>query len=96
MKKIITFIIALGLIALAGPGSAAERKDTNEKELCILYARDCASKVYNLQEKIKKIQDELAKGSTVYNSDEIKRLKDKLKESEDMMNHLMPSPSPQN
>jgi hypothetical protein len=95
MKKIITLIIASGLFALAGPIYGAEHKDTNEKELCILYTRDCANKVYDIQKKIRKIQDELAKGAAVYNADKIKKLKDKLKEAEDMVYKLTPSPSPQ-
>ena len=96
MKKIIILIIASGMISLAGPLSAvAQKKESSEKELCILYAQDCANKVYNLQEKIRKIQDELAKGAKIYNADEIKRLKDKLNESEDMMDKLMPNPSVQ-
>ena len=94
MKRIVTLIIASWLFALAGPISAAEHKNTNEKELCILYAKDCANKVFNIQEYIKKIQDELAKGATVYRAEEIKKLKDKLKEAEDMMFELTPSPSP--
>ena len=93
MKKIITLVVASGLIALAGPISAAEQKNTNEKELCVLYASDCANKVYNLQNKISKIQNELAKGTTVYNAEEIKKLKDKLKEAEDMVYELTPRQS---
>ena len=91
MKKIMTLIIAAGLMALAAPLSAAESKDATQKELCILLARDCADKVYNLQERIKKLQDELAQGATVYNAEEIKKLKDKLDEAETMMYELMPA-----
>lgn len=90
MKRIITLIIASVLITLAGPVSAVEQKDANEKELCILYARDCADKLFNLQEKIRHIQNELANGATVYKADEIKKLKNKLKEAEDMMYELTP------
>jgi uncharacterized membrane protein len=96
MKKIIILVIAAELIAVSGPISAAEHKtDTNEKELCVLYAKDCANKVYGMQKKIRKIQNELAKGSTVYNAEEIKKLKDKLKEAEDMLYKLTPSQLPQ-
>ena len=67
MKKSIIILIASGLMAVAGPISAADQKaNTNEKELCVLYANDCAKKVYDIQKKIGKIQNELAKGSTVY------------------------------
>ncbi|TWJ16557.1 hypothetical protein [Geobacter argillaceus] len=93
MKKIWALIIVSGLIAMAGPVSAVEQNDTNEKELCILYARDCADKLFNLQEKIRHMQNELAKGATVYRADEIKKLKEKLKEAEDMMYALMPNSS---
>ncbi len=96
MKKSIIIVIASWVMAVAGPISAADQKaNTNEKELCILYANDCANKVYDIQKKIRKIQKELAKGSTVYNAEEIKKLKDKLKETEDMVYELTPRPSPQ-
>ena len=91
MTKIIALIIVSGLISLAVPLSAADSKGATKKELCILLARDCADKVYNLQEKIKKLQDELAQGATVYNAEEIKKLKDKLDEAETMMYELMPA-----
>lgn len=87
--------ISMSLITLVSSASAVEQQNPSEKELCILYARDCADKVYNLQEKIRKIQDELAKGATVYKADEVKRLKEKLKEAEDMMNELRPDTSSQ-
>jgi hypothetical protein len=90
MKKILTSIMVSGLIALAASISTAGSNDATDKELCILLARDCADKVYNLQERIKKLQDELARGATVYNAEEIKKLKDKLKEAEDMMYRLTP------
>ena len=92
MNRIVIFIIviSISLITPAGPVSALEQKNPDEKELCILYASDCADKVYNLQGKIRKIQDELAKGSTVYKADEVKKLKEKLKEAEEMMNELTP------
>ena len=90
MRRILTLIIASGLVALAAPLSAAESNDATKKELCILLARDCADKVYNLQGKIRKLQDELAKGSTVYNAEEIKKLKDKLGEAEHMLFELTP------
>jgi len=94
MKKIIPLIVLFGLIAVAGPISAADQKaNTNEKELCVLYANDCANKVYGIQKKIRKIQNELAKGSTVYNAEEIRKLKDKLKEAEDMIYALTPAPA---
>lgn len=95
MKKDITLIIAAALIAVAGPISAADHKESSEKDLCILYARECANKVYKIREYIKKIQGELAKGTRVYSADEMNKLKDKLKEAEDMMNELTPERSPQ-
>jgi predicted nuclease with TOPRIM domain len=93
MKNILAFIFVAGMMALTRPGYAIEQKDSTEKELCLLYARDCAEKVYNLQEKIKRIQEEIAKGSTVYKPEEVKKLKAKLKEAEDMMEALMPDKS---
>jgi hypothetical protein len=91
MKRIIPILIVSGLIALPVSIAAAGSNDASEKELCILILRDCADKVYHLQEKIRKIQDELARGATVYNAEEIKKLKDKLKEAEDMTYGLTPS-----
>lgn len=95
MKRDVILIMTSVLIALAGSVSAAEHKETSEKDLCILYARDCAKKVYNLRDYINKIQEELAKGTKVYRANEIKKLKEKLKEAEDMMYELTPGPSPQ-
>lgn len=91
MKKRVTLIVAIGIIAMAGPTSAADQNDAAEKELCILLARDCATKVYGLQDKIKDLQHEIAKGETVYKAEELQNLKKKLGEAEDMLYKLMPS-----
>ena len=93
MKKFVALIIASGMIVSAGPISAADQKGPSERELCILYAQDCANKVYHLQNKIKKIQNEIDKGATVYNADELEKLVNKLKEAEVMMDKLTPPSS---
>jgi hypothetical protein len=92
VRGIILYVIILGFTLHAGHISAAEKKDTSGRELCILYTEQCSERMHRLQEKIHKIQSEIARGATVYNPAEIDKLEMKLKDAEDQMDEILSTP----
>lgn len=56
------------------PGKASE------KDLCLLYLVQCGLQVQSLQDKVTRLQEEIAKGTKVYTVEELRLLKEKLEE----------------
>ncbi len=88
MKKLVLVIAALFTMAVAGPAFAAEM--TKEaKDECLLASKDCANETNSIQQKIKKLNAEIKKGTKVYSAEEIKKLNAKLKEAEDFLDTII-------
>lgn len=88
MKKIAVLMIAVFSMAVAVPAFAAEMTK-EQKDQCVLASKGCAAQADTIQEKIKKLQAEIDKGSKTYSADEIKKLNAKLKEAEDLLDSLL-------
>jgi len=88
MKKVAVMMIAAFSMAVAVPVFAAEMTK-EQKDQCLLASKGCATEVDSLQKKIKKLNAEVKKGTKVYSADEIKKLQDKLKEAETLLDNLM-------
>jgi hypothetical protein len=88
MKKVAVMMIAAFSMAVAVPVFAAEMTK-EQKDQCLLASKGCATEVDTLQKKIKKLNAEVKKGTKVYSADEIKKLQDKLKEAETLLDNLM-------
>jgi hypothetical protein len=88
MKKIAVLMIAVFSMAVAVPVFAAEMTK-EQKDQCLLASKGCAGEADTIQKKIKKLQAEVKKGTKVYSADEIKKLNDKLKEAEDLLDNMM-------
>ena len=85
MKKLVVVLMALGLFA-AMPAFAADHEgmkmDTKEG------ARECALQAESIQQKVKRIQGEIKKGSKKYSAEDLKKLEVKLKEANDLIEQL--------
>jgi len=85
MKKILVVLMAVGLFG-AMPALSAEHEgmkmDTAEG------ARECALQAETIQAKIKRLNAEVAKGSKKYSADDLKKLENKLKEANDLLDNL--------
>ncbi|MDA8413957.1 MAG: hypothetical protein M0023_09240 [Desulfobacteraceae bacterium] len=88
MKKIAVLMIAVFSMSVAVPVFAAEMTKTQKNE-CLLASKGCAGQADTIQQKIKKLQAEVKKGTKVYSPDEIKKLNAKLKEANDLLDTLL-------
>jgi len=85
IKKLLVVAMAAGLFA-AMPAFAADHADMkmDTKE----GVRECALKAESIQEKIKRLETEVAKGEKKYNAKELKKLEKKLKEANEILDQL--------
>jgi hypothetical protein len=85
MKKMLLVLVAVGLFG-AMPAFAADHEgmkmDTPDG------ARECALQAETIQAKIQRLNAEVAKGSKKYNAKELKKLEKKLKEANEILDHL--------
>ena len=85
MKKLFVVLMAVGLFG-AMPVLAAEHEgmkmDTSDG------MRECALQAETLQQKIKRLDAEIAKGSNKYSKEELKKLENKLKEANDLLDNI--------
>lgn len=94
MKKLLVIIVALGLFG-AMPVLAAEHEgmkmDSHEgmKMDTSDGMRECALQAESIQQKIRRLDAEIAKGSKKYSAEELKNLESKLKEANDTLEILI-------
>lgn len=87
MKRIVILIMAAFVMSMTVPVLAADMTDA-QKDECLLASKNCKNAVDSIQQKMKKLQDEINKGDRVYSPEEIKKLNAKLKEAEDMLDKM--------
>ena len=85
MKKLVLILMAVGLFG-AIPAFAAEHEgmkmDTNDG------VRECALQAETIQEKIKRLETEIAKGEKKHDAKSLKKLKGKLDEANKILDQL--------
>lgn len=89
MKKLLVVALAVGLFG-AMPAFAADhagmKMDTPEG------VRQCALQAESIQEKIKRLETEIAKGEKKYDAKELEKLKSKLDEANKTLERLLTGP----
>lgn len=83
MKKLIVVFLAMGLFGTM-PAFAEHPTMKLEHE----GARECALQAESIQQKVKRIQGEIKKGSKKYSAEDLKKLEIKLKEANDIIEQL--------
>jgi hypothetical protein len=96
MKKSVLLFTAAAMLALSVPVVAEEdsAKVAEEiaaqadRDLCLLRSESCRTRVDSIQEKIRRIDGEIRKGTKVYSPNELARLEGKLKEAQEILESL--------
>jgi hypothetical protein len=93
MKKLLVILMAMGMFS-AMPVLAAEHAgmDMSSHEGMKMDTpdgmRECALQAESIQQKVKRLQGEIQKGSKKYSAEDIKKLELKLKEANDLLDSL--------
>lgn len=88
MKKLLWMLLIGGLFA-AMPALAAEQKMAGDHKMMSVeeHAQLCSVQSQTIDQKIKRLQSEIKKGKTTYNAEDLRKLEQKLKDA----NYLLDS-----
>lgn len=87
MKKVLIAVLTAFALSATTVAFAADVK-SNAKDECLLASKGCKDQVDSIQQKIRKINTEIKKGKKVYSAEELKKLQQKLKEADEILNSL--------
>jgi hypothetical protein len=92
MKRIVSVLSIVAVSLLVSAASVISAEDTfgkkEGKDVCLLVAMNCATSVDSYQQRIERLNKEIAKGTDVYTKDELRQLKIKLDNTIREMNAL--------
>jgi peptidoglycan hydrolase CwlO-like protein len=88
MKKVLIAVLTAIALSATSMAFAADAPQANMKDECLLASKDCKDQVDSIQQRIKKINSEIKKGKRVYSAEELKKLQQKLKETNEILNSL--------
>lgn len=86
MKKSTLMILATCMLSATMPAYAQQTNE--EKVICNLAAQNCLNKAEILQKRIKKLKGEVKKGTKTYSPEELKKIEQKLQETEDLLDQV--------
>lgn len=86
MKTRAIIAIAALMAAVAVPVVAQQ---TNEEQvICQLAAKNCLNQVDILQKRVKKLNAEIKKGKKTYSAEDMKKLEQKLQETQELLDKV--------
>ena len=85
MKKLV-FLVMTVLMINCAPALAQETPQDQYR--CKLQAGNCLKSADAVQRKMKKLEADIKNGKKVYSADDLKKIEDKLKEVEQMLDNL--------
>jgi hypothetical protein len=86
MKKMALMLTAAFCVLSTAPAFA--QTPQSQKDECILASKNCVNQVDDIYKRIHKLNREIKKGTKVYTPAELKRLQDKLQETNDELRRL--------
>jgi hypothetical protein len=88
MKKILINVLTAVALSATSMAFAADAPQANAKDECLLASKGCKDQVDSIQQKIKRINTEIKKGKKVYSAEDLKKLQQKLKEANEILDSL--------
>ena len=86
MKKAALALTAAMFMMSTVPAFAQMSK--MEKDECLLASRNCTNQVDDIYQRMHKLNKAIKQGKRVYTPEELKKLKEKLQETDDMLKAL--------
>jgi hypothetical protein len=86
MKK--RAIIVLAALMMSATIPAIAQQTNEEKVICELAAKNCLNKADILEKRVKKLNNEIKKGTRTYSAEDLKKLEQKLKETQDLLDKM--------
>jgi TolA-binding protein len=84
----LALVSALPALAAEGMGNATAGNGQNQKDQCLLVAQACTGQQDTIQQRIRRLNHEIGKGTGVYSREELRQLNYQLQDSYEMLNVL--------
>ncbi len=81
-------ILLLGALMMSATVPALAQQTNEEKVICEIAAKNCLNKVEILQKRVKKLKAEIKKGSAKYSAEDLKKLDQKLNETQELLDKM--------
>lgn len=81
-------IIVLAAVMMSATLPAIAQQTKEEKVICELAAQNCLNKVDILKKRVNKLNSEIKKGSKTYSAEDLKKLEQKLNETQDLLDKM--------
>lgn len=81
-------IVVLAAMMMSATVPALAQQTKEEKVICELAAQNCLNKVDILEKRVKKLNTEIKKGTKTYSAEDLKKLEQKLKEAQDLLDKM--------
>ena len=85
MKKLVFLVIATLMLNCV---AAFAQETPQDQFTCKLQAGNCLKRADSVQRRMKKVDTEIQKNKKVYSAEDLKKIDDKLKEVEQMLDNL--------
>jgi len=86
MKKM-AFMLTAAIITLSTVPSFSEMQKS-EKDECLLASKNCTGQADDIYKRMHKLNKEIKKGTKVYTPAELKKLQDKLNETDQLLRDM--------
>lgn len=83
MRKTIAILTTALLVGSAAAATAPPAQ--SQKNECLLASRNCADQVDDIYKRMQKLDREIRKGTRVYSPEELKKLQQKLTETQELL-----------
>lgn len=81
-------IIVLAALMMAAAVPVIAQQTHEERVACELAAKNCLNKADILEKRVKKLNAEIKKGSAKYSAEDLNKLEQKLKETQDLLDKI--------
>lgn len=82
-------LFAMTIMAEESSETVQSEKQFQQKDECLLLAKNCGNSVVSIQDKIGRLEEEIARGRAVYTVEELNILKQKLDEVSRTLDFLL-------
>ncbi len=91
-KMVMSLVLAVACMGLGTAFAEETEMSKAQKDECLLISKQCKDETMSIQDKMQKLQAEIQKGKRVYTPEELKKLENKLNETQKMLDELLTGP----
>jgi len=81
-------LLLAGALLVVTTATASAQATQAQKDECLLASKNCVAQVDDIYKRMQKLDKEIKKGTRVYTPEELKRLQQKLTETQELLRDL--------